>query len=171
MAFARYRVSIASARTSCRTIDLPLFSVRRYVEGAKDSSKLLDLLAAVGQDDVEPTRAKTARQALYPDVGVLHAHVATTDVFDQYLPVTTLQAGIKSGQLHQGHFNANQYNYLEGSVPVPAFDKPVLLIGRENMNRAVQGDVVAVEVFPESEWKAPADEVIDQEGECRVHAR
>jgi exosome complex exonuclease DIS3/RRP44 len=41
----------------------------------------------------------------------------------------------------------------------------VLLVGRENMNRAVQGDVVVVEVFDESEWKAPADEVIDQEGE------
>lgn len=32
------------------------------------------------------------------------------------------------------------------------------------MNRAIQGDIVAVEVFPESEWKAPADEVVDQEG-------
>ena len=94
--------------------------------------------------------------------------------------MATLAAGVKSGQLHQGHFNPSPYNYLEvsvisssyvcassraaqGSVPVPAFDKPVLLIGRENMNRAIQGDVVAVEVFPESEWKAPADEVVDQE--------
>lgn len=33
------------------------------------------------------------------------------------------------------------------------------------MNRAVQGDVVAIEVFPESEWKASADEVVDQESE------
>jgi len=32
------------------------------------------------------------------------------------------------------------------------------------MNRAVQGDVVAVEVFPEKDWKAPANEVVDQEG-------
>lgn len=32
------------------------------------------------------------------------------------------------------------------------------------MNRAVQGDVVVVEVFGESEWKAPTDEVVDQEG-------
>jgi exosome complex exonuclease DIS3/RRP44 len=50
-------------------------------------------------------------------------------------------------------------------VPVPAFNKPILLVGRENMNRAVQGDIVAVEVFPESEWKAPAEEVIDQQSE------
>ena len=40
-------------------------------------------------------------------------------------------------------------------MPVPAFDQPVLLVGREHMNRAVQGDIVAVEVFDEKEWKAP----------------
>jgi exosome complex exonuclease DIS3/RRP44 len=47
---------------------------------------------------------------------------------------------------------------------VPAFTKPVLLIGRENMNRAVNGDVVVIEVFDKKEWKAPADEVVDQDG-------
>lgn len=52
---------------------------------------------------------------------------------------------------------------FQGNVPVQAFEKPVLLIGRENMNRAVQGDIVAVEVFDKKEWKAPLDEVVDQE--------
>lgn len=137
----------AANRQKAEKEGIRCMSVRRYVEGAKESSKLLDLLSAVGSDDIEPTKAVAARQALYPE----------------YLPMATLVAGVKAGQLHQGHFNANPYNYLEGSVPVPAFDKPVLLIGRENMNRAIQGDVVAVEVFPESEWKAPADEVVDQE--------
>ncbi|KAI0758758.1 RNB-domain-containing protein [Fomes fomentarius] len=122
-------------------------SVRNYVEGSKDSSRLLDLLATSGSDNLEPTAAVASRQALYPE----------------YLPMATLLAGVKSGGLHQGHFNANQYNYLEGSVPVPAFDKPVLLVGREHMNRAVQGDIVAVEIFDEKEWKAPGDEVVDQE--------
>lgn len=55
-------------------------------------------------------------------------------------------------------------NFFQGTVPAPAFTKPILLVGRENMNRAVQGDVVVVEVFNEREWKAPTDEVIDQEG-------
>ncbi|TBU24927.1 RNB-domain-containing protein [Dichomitus squalens] len=126
---------------------LSCVSVRKYVEGRKDSNELLDLLAAAGSDNLDPTPAAAARQALYPD----------------YLPTTTLLAGVKSCRLHQGHFNANQYNYLEGSVPVPGFEKPVLLVGREHMNRAVQGDVVAVEVFDEKDWKAPADEVVDQE--------
>ena len=56
---------------------------------------------------------------------------------------------------------------VQGSVPVPAFDRPVLLIGRGHMNRAVQGDVVAVEVFDEKDWKAPGDEVVDQESASR----
>jgi exosome complex exonuclease DIS3/RRP44 len=47
---------------------------------------------------------------------------------------------------------------------VSTFTKPVLLVGRENMNRAVHGDIVAVEVFDEKDWRAPANEVVDQEG-------
>lgn len=45
---------------------------------------------------------------------------------------------------------------------MPAFKKPILLIIREYMNRAVYDDIVAVEVFEEAEWKAPADEAVDQ---------
>ncbi|CAA7262309.1 unnamed protein product [Cyclocybe aegerita] len=137
----------AANRRKAEQSGITAMSVRKYIEGMKDSTQLLDLLAAEGADSIEPTRAKAGREALYPD----------------YLPATTLLAGVKSGHLHQGHFNANQFNYLEGSVPVPGFSKPVLLIGRENMNRAVNGDIVVVEVFDDSEWKAPADEVVDQD--------
>lgn len=137
----------AANRQKAEKSGVSSISVRKYVEGMKDSAQLLDLLAAVGADDIEPTKATTGRQALYPD----------------YLPTATLLAGVKAGKLHQGHFNANQYNYLEGSVPVPAFTKPVLLIGRENMNRAVNSDVVVIEIFDKKEWKAPADEVVDQD--------
>ncbi|KAI0683293.1 RNB-domain-containing protein [Cytidiella melzeri] len=139
----------AANRQKAESEGLQCMSVRQFVEKMPEASRtqLADLIAALGTDEIEPTRVTSGRQQLYPD----------------YFPSSALLAGVKAGQLHQGHFNANQYNYLEGSVPVASFDKPVLLIGRENMNRAVQGDIVAVEIFPESEWKAPADEVVDQE--------
>ncbi|KAG9080496.1 exosome catalytic subunit dis3, partial [Ceratobasidium sp. 370] len=57
--------------------------------------------------------------------------------------------------------------FEEGSVNVAGFTKPVLLLGREAMNRSVQGDFVVVELLPESEWKAPADAVIDAESTQR----
>ncbi|KAI0060894.1 RNB-domain-containing protein [Artomyces pyxidatus] len=126
---------------------IPCLSVRKYVEGMPKASQLLDLLAATDSEALEPTVAAGGRGAIYED----------------YLPTGELAAGIKAGKLHQGHFNANQFNYLEGSVSVPAFEKRILLVGRENMNRSVDGDIVVVEVFDEKEWKAPADEVIDQE--------
>ena len=44
--------------------------VRKYIEGMKDSTQLLDLLAAVGSEDIEPTKAAAGRQALYPDVRI-----------------------------------------------------------------------------------------------------
>ncbi|KAG5643684.1 hypothetical protein DXG03_000517 [Asterophora parasitica] len=137
----------AANRQKAQQAGIECISVRQYVQGMKEHTQLLDLLAAEGTNEIEPTKAAAGRQALYPD----------------YLTAATLLAGVKAGELHQGHFSANQYNYLEGSVAVPAFTKPILLIGRENMNRAVHGDVVAVEVFDESEWKAPNDEVVDQE--------
>ncbi|KAI0282541.1 hypothetical protein BGY98DRAFT_954568 [Russula aff. rugulosa BPL654] len=123
----------------------PCSSVRRYVEGMPKSTQLVDLLSA-GSNSIEPTPA-AGRPPLYPE----------------YLSTGALMAGVKAGQLHQGHFNANQFNFLEGSVNVEAYSKPILLIGRGNMNRAVQGDIVVVEVFSEQEWKAPTEEVIDQD--------
>lgn len=49
-----------------------------------------------------------------------------------------------------------------------SLDKPVLLVGREAMNRSVDGDVVVVEIFPKSEWKAPGSEVLDQDRMSRT---
>jgi len=43
-------------------------TVRKYVEGMKEPTQLLDLLAAVGSDNIEPTRVVAGRQAFYPDV-------------------------------------------------------------------------------------------------------
>ncbi|KAF9448203.1 RNB-domain-containing protein [Macrolepiota fuliginosa MF-IS2] len=137
----------AANRQKAEKAGMSGISVKKYVENLPEANQLLDLLSATGSDEIEPTRAAGIRQPLYPE----------------YLPTATLIAGVKAGELHQGHFNANQYNYLEGNVPVPGFNKPVLLIGRENMNRAVNGDIVVVEVFGESEWKAPGDEVVDQD--------
>lgn len=141
--------------------------MRQYVEGMKDATQLLDLLAAEGSNEIEPTKAVAGRQALYPEVYTSRFgfNCSLTNILCQYLPTGVLVAGVKAGELHQGHFNANQYNYLEGSVSVPAYKKPILLVGRENMNRVVDGDIVVVEVFDESEWKAPADEVVDQDCE------
>ncbi|ODN80426.1 hypothetical protein, variant [Cryptococcus amylolentus CBS 6039] len=121
-------------------------SAKEYVDGmeTEERGKLVDLVVG-GVDEVEAAEKRSKR--VYPD----------------YLPQDTLVAGVKTGRFQQGHFNANQYNYLEGTVNIPGLNKPVLLVGRKNMNRGVNGDVVVVEILPESEWKAPGEEVVDQD--------
>lgn len=63
-------------------------AVRRYVEGLPEAKKiqLLDLLAAPGSDDLEPTKAASARQALYPEVSSLSAVLALTETIT---PIST----------------------------------------------------------------------------------
>lgn len=41
----------------------------------------------------------------------------------------------------------------------------ILLQGREALNRAVDGDVVCVELLPEAEWKAPSEIVLEDKAE------
>lgn len=126
------------------TANLSACSLKDYVSGLEDATRLLDMISASqrGQDS-----RGLATEQLYPD----------------YYPMSKMMTGIRAGTLHQGVLNVSPYNYLEGSVRVPAFDKSLLLLGRENSNRAVQDDVVVVEVLPKAQWKAPSTKIIEEE--------
>jgi len=119
-------------------------SLRDYVSGLPDADRLLDMVTA-GREQREIKDGKA--EMLYPD----------------YMTLSKLLTGVKAGTMHQGTFNVSTYNYLEGSVFVPTFDKPLLVIGRENSNRAVSGDVVVVEVLPKDQWKAPSSKILEEE--------
>ncbi|KAI9674694.1 MAG: exosome catalytic subunit dis3 [Caeruleum heppii] len=119
-------------------------SLEKYVSGLDDADRLLDMVNAAreGRD------AKSAQgEMLYPE----------------HYSMSKMMTGIKAGTLHQGIFNVSPYNYLEGSIHVPAFDKSLLVLGRESINRAVQGDVVVIEVLPKSQWKKPSTKIIEEE--------
>ena len=87
----------------------------------------------------------------------------SANIYPEYYSMAKMLTGIKAGMLHQGPFHVSPYNYLEGSVQTQAFQKPLLILGRENSNRAVSGDVVVVELLPKDQWKAPSSKIIEQE--------
>jgi len=115
-----------------------------YISDFPDADRMLDMIASSRENRV--TKESKVKQ-VYPD----------------YLSMSAMLTRIKSGTLHQGIFNVSPYNYLEGSIQVPAFDRALIIQGRENSNRAVSGDVVVVEVLPRSQWKAPSSKVIEEE--------
>jgi len=74
-----------------------------------------------------------------------------------------MNTGVKAGTLHQGTFNVSTYNFLEGTIHVPSFNRPLIILGRENINRAVTGDLVVVELLPKDQWKQPSSKIVEEE--------
>ncbi|KAG5921729.1 hypothetical protein E4U42_005723 [Claviceps africana] len=126
-----------------REQNLNAVSLRTYVKSLEDGDKLLDLVA----ESQSQGGFKKPSQMLYPE----------------YYSLSKMMTGIKAGLMHQGIFNVSPYNYLEGSIKVPAFPKPLLVLGRESINRAVDGDVVVVELLPQDKWKEPSTKIIEED--------
>lgn len=120
-------------------------ALKDYVKGLEDADRLLDMLSAA-KENRESRDAKIAE-----------------NTYGEYYTLSKMMTGVKNGTLHQGIFNVSPYNYLEGSIHVPAFEKSLIVLGRENINRAVQGDVVVVEVLPKDQWKAPSTKILEEE--------
>ncbi|KAH8884570.1 RNB-domain-containing protein [Thozetella sp. PMI_491] len=127
-----------------RADGLAACSLREYISQLKDGDKLLDMLPDSQDESINRDRKQAH---LYPE----------------HLSVSKMNTGVKAALLHQGIFNVSSYNYLEGSIRVPAFAKPLLILGRENINRAVDGDVVVVEVLPKDQWKEPSTKVLEED--------
>ncbi|RBQ68308.1 hypothetical protein VDGD_08783 [Verticillium dahliae] len=118
-------------------------SLAEYVGGLEEADTLLDMVP----DLQNAGSFKKQEGPLYPE----------------YYSMSKMMTGTKAGLLHQGIFNVSPYNYLEGSIKVPSFVKPLLILGRENISRAINGDLVVVEVLPKEQWKEPSTKIIEEE--------
>ncbi|KAI2617635.1 RNB-domain-containing protein [Hypomontagnella submonticulosa] len=125
--------------------NIPAITLRDYVSGLEEADRLLDMIAV--SQERGTSRDKSAPTFLYPE----------------HYTMSKMMTGVKGGMLHQGIFNVSPYNYLEASIKVPAFPKALIVLGRENINRAVDGDVVVVEVLPQDQWKEPSTKIIEEE--------
>ncbi|MGH0151404.1 UNVERIFIED_CONTAM: hypothetical protein FKN15_039454 [Acipenser sinensis] len=96
--------------------------------------------------------------------------------YAEHLPVEILQAGIKSGRYIQGTLNVNKHRaQVEAFVRIQGsanknteLSSDVLVCGGKQRNRALHGDVVAVELLPRSEWRGRATALSQSEGEDRL---
>ncbi|KAG6799814.1 exosome complex exonuclease RRP44 [Apis mellifera caucasica] len=87
------------------------------------------------------------------------------EFFPCHLTPSEIHDGIKHGKLLQGTFIASKENFLEGFVNVDGFEKTVFIQGRNNLNRAVDGDIIALEILPENQWSSPSDIILQDEEE------
>ncbi|KAK3819830.1 MAG: hypothetical protein J3Q66DRAFT_311579 [Benniella sp.] len=123
---------------------LQAVSVRRYIE-ALGNTELLDIISDAKElDDGQET------------------------LYEEHLSPAHLSNGIKGGKYYQGKLSISSHNYLEGSIytKIDGTEGTILIVGRQNLNRAVDGDIIAVELLPKSEWRVtPTGVVVDEEEE------
>ncbi|CAG8438807.1 8589_t:CDS:10 [Ambispora gerdemannii] len=134
-------------REKAKKDGLLAFSVRQYVEGMVDFPELIDMLGNTADNQETKNKEFT---------------------YEEHLSSAHISNGLKNGSLYQGSLSISTHNYLEGSIManVDGTDTQIMILGRQYMNRAIQGDIVAIQLFPRTEWlKTPTEVIVDEEEE------
>jgi exosome complex exonuclease DIS3/RRP44 len=84
--------------------------------------------------------------------------------------MSEITAGLHQGRYHQGKLRVNRYNPFVAYVGSESVGEEILINGRQDMNRAFDGDVVAVELLPQSLLPgSQAGKIADRDGEYKKH--
>lgn len=132
-----------------------VMSVSEWIASISEDASLRDLVVSGGGAEIPDEReSKRARGG-----------AAKGDkVFSDHLGVDEIKQGLASGKLIKGGIRTSRYNPFEAYVMNEATGDSVLLDGRSAMNRAIDGDVVAVEILPESDWVRPGSKLVTESG-------
>lgn len=144
--------------------DVPVVTVKELVQ---KHTLLLDLFAE-HEDDGEDA-AETMDVDGPGANGAAVAAKRPRSLFPDYLPERKARAGVKAGRLFQGTYHPSPYDFTEASISVSLDQKDkskrtkVLLVGRKNQNRSIEGDIVVIELLTKAEWRSPSNMAVDQE--------
>ncbi|KAL6940124.1 exosome catalytic subunit dis3 [Hanseniaspora vineae] len=133
-------------RESAKKEGITSFSLVDYVEHLSNADSIRDIVP-----QLEPMSAANA------------SNNADEVSSPEYYSTSRVLGGLQNGSLYQGNVQISEYNFLEGTVSLTNFSKPVLIRGTKNLNRAFNGDQVVVEILPKSEWKTPSTITMDSE--------
>ncbi|XP_074545073.1 DIS3-like exonuclease 2 [Halichoeres trimaculatus] len=78
---------------------------------------------------------------------------AKKQVFELYMTHEEVSHGLKRGELIQGQLRINPKKYHEAFVPSPDDARDIFLDGIVVRNRALNGDIVVVQILPQDQWK------------------
>ncbi|GAB2254227.1 hypothetical protein Droror1_Dr00022036 [Drosera rotundifolia] len=114
-------------------------TVEAYVKSL-GRSELLDLLVLPSSEDVAMEDAEDVRPS------------KRKVIYNEHKPMSEITSGLLRGIYHQGKLRVNRYNSLEAYVGSESIGDEIIIYGRGNMNRAFDGDIVAVELLPQDLW-------------------
>ncbi|XP_045786076.1 exosome complex exonuclease RRP44 homolog A isoform X1 [Trifolium pratense] len=115
-------------------------TVESYVKSL-DRPDLLDLLVRPSSEDVDMEEVEDHRPS------------KRKVIYSEHKPMSEITSGLHRGIYHQGKLRVNRYNPFEAYVGSESIGDEITIYGRSNMNRAFDGDIVAVELLPQDQWQ------------------
>ncbi|KAL8034826.1 hypothetical protein ABFX02_12G056000 [Erythranthe guttata] len=115
-------------------------TVESYVKSLGQPA-LLDLIVQPPSDDVTMEDAEDLRPS------------KRKTIYPEHKPMSEITSGLHRGIYHQGKLRVNRYNPFEAYVGSESIGDEIIVYGRTNMNRAFDGDIVAVELLPQDRWQ------------------
>ena len=124
-------------------------SMRQHVALLQKEDPTLHLLDMVAQFNAAPD--STSRNV---DNG------NTENYYTPHVDSADLSYGVKSNKYYQGTFRSNRDSHTEGYVTIRRGEDRVAVVvkGSNDINRAVDGDVVAIELHSLDRWLGSVDE-------------
>eukprot|EP00873_Tetraselmis_striata_P021480 jgi/Tetstr1/441744/TSEL_029965.t1 len=129
-------------RRKAAEMGIDAVGVQEYARRRTDAPELQDLVAA-GE------AAENERDAAGEKGG------KRKRVFEEHRPLSEITAG--------GALRTSRYNPYEARIASEAVGQDIIISGRVDMNRAMEGDIVAVELLPEAQWKTGASKLPSNE--------
>ncbi|XP_009607641.1 exosome complex exonuclease RRP44 homolog A [Nicotiana tomentosiformis] len=91
-------------------------------------------------------------------------------IYNEHKPMSEITSGLLRGLFHQGKLRVNRFNPFEAYVGSESIGDEIIIYGRANMNRAFDGDIVAVELLPQEQWQEEKSLALaDEDEEEDVH--
>ncbi|KAL1566673.1 Exosome complex exonuclease RRP44 A [Salvia divinorum] len=119
---------------------IPAETVESYAKSLGQPA-LLDLIVQAPAEDVTMEDAEDLRPS------------KRKTIYAEHKPMSEITSGMHRGIYHQGKLRVNRYNPFEAYVGSESIGDEIIIYGRTNMNRAFDGDIVAVELLPQDCWK------------------
>ncbi|KAK7481369.1 hypothetical protein BaRGS_00027325 [Batillaria attramentaria] len=79
--------------------------------------------------------------------------------FEPYWPAEQLSEGLKRGTIFEGRIRINPKNYEDAYVPLPDGSSDIYLPGMTCRNRALNGDIVAIQIGDRDNWRVYSSEL------------
>lgn len=73
-------------------------------------------------------------------------------LFEDHLSFDEMVIGIREGKYFKGRLNVSRVNIEEATVSIEELNEDVVVLGMKNQNRALNGDIICLQILPEKEW-------------------